>query len=287
MSWNKSSNYGASNHSGKQKRKNKFVFVFALSCFLLGVIALSIYTLLSRSPIESASNEHTQKTKLISEATPSKVSEKISEQPSQTAEEIAQEKAMSEKLAVIKRRQQKLKEIRERDTRPEKLPPYHIFSHVSENKIAMLLAIEPGTMILVPPRFDERFEKDFIQSCKEPIVIKDDDSDYVKRLKQDMKDCKIELCARMQAGEKLGDILTESYRELQKLGRVRDEVLRMARREMRDNARSEADVITTIEAANKLLESRGVAPMKDSTILQKSFTRIAERNAAKAAATQD
>lgn len=287
MSWNKSTNFSASNQNTKKKRPNKVVVFVVLSCFLFGVIAFAFYLMLSHRQMEASSIEKRQTTKLISEVRPAKVSEKISEPTPLTAEEAAQEKAKSEKLAVIKRRQQKLKEIREKDARPEKLPPYHIFSHSSENKIAMLLAIEPGTMILVPPRFDERFEKDFIQSCKEPIVIKDDDSDYVKRLKQDMKDCKIELCARMQAGEKLGDILTESYRELQKLGRVRDEVLRMARREMRDNARSEADVITTIEAANKLLESRGVAPMKDSTILQKSFTRIAERNAAKAAATQE
>lgn len=224
-------------------------------------------------------------TKQIAEVKPQIVTQavevaeqKVADEPVLTPEEEKRAKEKAERIAVIKRRQMKLSASVGNDTRPA--APYAIFNHPSENRIAELLTIEPGTPILLPPHFSERFEEDFKESCKEPIVVSADDSEYEQQLKRDMIDCKIELCNRMAEGEKLGDILSDAHRELRKLGEIKSEISRTMRNEIRANARTQEEVDDYIAAANKMLEAKGIAPIQGNPVLRRSLQRAALRNAA-------
>lgn len=157
-------------------------------------------------------------------------------------------------------------------------PAYAIFDSQSENEIACLLMTEPGTQFFGTPRYGEKFEKDFMKSCERPIVISQDDSDYVKELKRLMIDTKIDLRNRMADGESLGKIISDTREELQRLGVIKRDLQFTIREMVRKDATSEADVDNIIESANKILADKGIAPLKMTPILKRSLVRIALRN---------
>lgn len=224
------------------------------------------------SPVQDAKHDFR-----IAEVKPQIATNEVAEEVVElTPEEKEMAERQAKRAAVIRRRQEKLRKAME-NMRPA--DPYAIFNHPSENRIAGLLTLEPGTPVLLPPRFTDRFEADFRESCKEPIIVREDDPEDVKRLKYDMIACKIELSNRMAAGEKLGDILSEAHNELRKLGEIKTEIEQMTRREIRANAMSENDVASYIEAANKMLEAKGITPMRDNPVLRRSLQRAALRNA--------
>lgn len=155
-----------------------------------------------------------------------------------------------------------------------KRPPHAIFAHRSENAIAALLRIEPGKMVVAQARYDDKFKQDFMKSCEEVIVVNEDDSDYVKSLKRDMIQTKIELRQRMADGEDLGQILSESRRELQKLGQFKNQVERLTKQNIKEGAASEQDAEDLIAAANKMLADKGIAPLKSSALIRKSLLNM-------------
>lgn len=152
--------------------------------------------------------------------------------------------------------------------------PCEIFNYHSENLISLLMNTEPGTVFFGPGNYQEGFVRNFEKSCQEPIIVFNTDSDEVKRLKRDMIDVKIELKERMRQGESLTDIISSTRNELQKLGQVKLNLQRMLKSEVKTNAKSAADVDTFIEAADRILEEKGIAPLKDNPILRHNLMRI-------------
>lgn len=154
-----------------------------------------------------------------------------------------------------------------------KRPKYAIFGTRPENEIACLISATPGASLVGMPRYSEKFKADFLKSCETPIIVSKDDDEYTANLKREMNKVKIELRQRMADGEDLGDILTETRRELQHLAAVKREVEREMRKVIKDTAVTEEDVDTCIEAANKLLESKGVAPVRMNPLLRSALKR--------------
>ena len=154
-----------------------------------------------------------------------------------------------------------------------KRPKYAIFDTRPENEIAGLISATPGASLVGMPRYSEKFKADFLKSCETPIIVSKDDDEYTANLKREMNKVKIELRQRMADGEDLGDILTETRRELQNLAAVKREVEREMRKVIKDTAVTEEDVDTCIEAANKLLESKGVAPVRMNPLLRSALKR--------------
>lgn len=144
---------------------------------------------------------------------------------------------------------------------PVKPGKYRIFENRADNEIAFVLSTEPGTMIFGRSSFGEGFTKRFLKSIVNPIVIKDTDSDYEKALKRAVIDAKIELKARYDAGEDIGKVMDDSRSELQKLGRYKEELRRMAQKSILKEGATEADVDDTLKAVNKMLAEKGIAPM--------------------------
>ena len=137
---------------------------------------------------------------------------------------------------------------------------YEIFAHPSENVIAGLLSIQPGQGLVGTPRYNGRITKDFLESLKEPIVIKESDSEEDKELKRAVREAKIELKAAYDRGEDIEKILLDERRELQKLGNYKRELQAMTLQSMRD-AQTPEEMDDAISAANKMLEAKGIAPL--------------------------
>ena len=157
-------------------------------------------------------------------------------------------------------------------------PAYAIFKHESENKIAALITMEPGRPVFGTQIYNEKFVDDFMKSCESPIVIEDSDDEYARRLKQDMIETKIELRERMREGENICDIMSDTRKELQRLGMVKKNIERMMVDELKTSAKDAYDVDDLVDAANALLEAQGIAPLKLNPVLKRSIMRTIESN---------
>lgn len=152
-------------------------------------------------------------------------------------------------------------------------PKCAIFETHAENEIAFLMTLEPGASLFGTRRYSEKFKQEFLKSCETPIIVTKDDDEYTAQLKRDMIATKIELRNRMADGEDLGEILTETRNELRRLGEVKRMVAQEMRSVIKETATSEADIDASIAAANKMLEDKGVAPIKVSPVMRMALIR--------------
>ena len=156
-------------------------------------------------------------------------------------------------------------------TRPK--PKYAIFNHKCENLIAAYLTLRPGDGMIGTPILGERFRKEFLKSLETPIVVTEDDSPEDAQLKRDMIATKIDLKARMDAGEDICKIINDTHREVQDLSRYKT----MLQKEIRDAAKNPEmtmqDVDDLVEAANKMLEAKGIAPIALGPISRRLIQR--------------
>ena len=164
----------------------------------------------------------------------------------------------------------KWQQVRRPRTEPvnieRKTPKYKIFEHRSENEIACLLTLEPGKGLIGSPNY-RGMKEDFLKSCEKPIIIEADDDEYTKNLKQMMISAKIELRNRMNDGEDFDQIMRDSRTEMQKLATYRNQLKAELFRMFREGT-ADADAGDMLEAANKLLESKGIAPLKMGPLLR-------------------
>ena len=157
--------------------------------------------------------------------------------------------------------------------RTEAPPEYAIFNHRSENEIACLLTITPGTTLVGTPIYGPRFTEDFLKSCEEPIVITEDDTPEQAELKKLMIDTKIDLRQRMSEGEDLGQILLDTRAEYQRLAAYKQSLQQELNELKKDNSLSMEDIDDFVEAANRMLEEKGIAPIKLSPISRRMLMR--------------
>ena len=152
-------------------------------------------------------------------------------------------------------------------------PKYAIFKHRSENEIAALLTMTPGESLVGTPVYTKRFTEDFLKSLETPIIATDEDSEEDAELKRAMVQTKIELKARIDAGEDLGQILLDTRREYQDLARYKM-MLQSEISELKKNPDATIqDVEDFVTAANRLLEQKGIAPIKLSPISKRMLLR--------------
>lgn len=148
-------------------------------------------------------------------------------------------------------------------------PKYAVFKYPAENIIAGILAIEPGAMVVGNARdYRGKFIENFNKSLYEPIVINDDDSEYVKEIKESVVAAKQELKAAMDRGEDIEEIIKESRNELQRLATYKQDIRREMLRYLNREATSIEDAESMFEAANKMLEAKGIAPLEDTPLVR-------------------
>ena len=154
-----------------------------------------------------------------------------------------------------------------------KKPSYAIFNHKCENLIASYLTLKPGEGMIGSPVLGERFRQQFLKSLEEPIIVTKDDSPEDAQLKRDMIATKIELKARMDEGEDICKILSDTHKEVQDLARYKSMLQKEVREAAKNPDMTMEDVDDLVEAANKMLEEKGIAPMKLGPISRRLIQR--------------
>lgn len=150
-----------------------------------------------------------------------------------------------------------------------------IFAHKSENAIANLMYTVPGTPTFGRTNFTG-YQEDFLQSCEEPIIIEDGDDDFTKQLKSDVREMKIVLKDRIDDGENLDEILTEAREELKKLAAVRKNIESLVRKEASTEGVTEEDLEDLRQAANMMLEAKGIPPLRANKIIDFHLRKLQE-----------
>lgn len=188
------------------------------------------------------------------------------------------------------------------DNRPPWMSPYHrivdygpiqtnkisasqipfeerVFEEGVDQQIAGMLLVEPGTGFLGDCNgLYDGFDKDFLESLKVPIIVRQDDPEEVKAIKRAVIEVKADLKARMDAGENLQKIMEDNWREMKELGLYRqelDEQLDQICAE--DDSITEQDLDDYVAAANKMLTERGCAEMRTPLFLKEKVRMRAER----------
>ena len=131
----------------------------------------------------------------------------------------------------------------------------------AENMIAMLAALPAGRMVVGSPQFDEAFIEDLRRSFGTPLKVAEGDSGETAHLKKVVEKIKGDLKASMDRGEDVAATLSDTFKELQKLGVYRFVLDReLAKLEQTDGV-SDEDMDDFVKAANIMLEEKGLEPI--------------------------
>lgn len=144
---------------------------------------------------------------------------------------------------------------------------YGIFKHSAENTIAELLTIKSGEVLIGEPDYQGSFAESLKRSLEETIEIEETDTPEQKELKQAVIEAKEELRKAMDRGEDVESIIINSRRECQDLARAKQMMMADVYDYVDKEAVTVDDIEIYVEAANKLLESKGIAPIERSTLV--------------------
>jgi len=148
---------------------------------------------------------------------------------------------------------------------------YHIFDHACDNEIACYLSIKPGDALVGPVRYTGRFKEKFLESLKTPIIVTQDDTPEQAQLKRDVIAAKLELKDALDRGEDIEQIMLDTRQELQDLARYKMELRKQFNELRRSEGATEEDIDMLLEACNKMLESKGIEPMKFGPITRRKL----------------
>ena len=155
---------------------------------------------------------------------------------------------------------------------------YHIFDHASDNEIACYLSMKPGDALVGPARYTGRFKERFLESLKTPIIVTEDDTPEQAQLKRDVIAARLQLKDALDRGEDIEQIMIDTRQELQDLARYKMELRKQFNELRRVEGTTEEDMDTLLEACNKMLESKGIAPMKFGPITRRKLMSEMENN---------
>jgi len=155
----------------------------------------------------------------------------------------------------------------------EAKPKYAIFDHDSENTIAAYLTITPGQTLVGSPTYGKKFTDDFLKSLVEPIIVTKDDDPETAALKRAVNETKIELKTRHDAGEDIGKILEQTHEELRQLSQYKMQIEDVLKETICSGDLTEAEFDLAIEAANKMLDEKGIAPMEFGPVSRRILLR--------------
>ena len=143
------------------------------------------------------------------------------------------------------------------------------FRHEAERSIAHLLLAEPGEGMLGDGEsLYANFNEEFRESLKDEIVFDDEDTPSQRELKAAMIDIRKELVERMDRGEDLAKVMVETRRQLQELALYKDELAAQVEKLKKDGTLTKQDRLDLLEAANQMLEDRGIKPFLIPSSLQ-------------------
>ena len=161
----------------------------------------------------------------------------------------------------------------------------HEFKHPVENEIAALIMAQPGEPLVGEPDYDA-LKRDFVNALIDKIEMDEEDSELDKELKQNVEDLKKDLAERVKNGEDIVEIFKEARRELRMSADYKQNLNDVVLEQLYDPDISDEDLATTMQAANKMLEDKGIEPISETRFLKvrKRMLRAQARRDAEAAA---
>lgn len=259
--------------------KKRGMWQHGLLAGILVVVLGGIAVWMMHSPSEGEARDDVKKSIRIKKVTPSKAKPKTqkTEADAKTDKSVQVAEATTQQPATnAAPRKLKLweKGIRVPKTKPA--PPKR-FKYDAEEDIAFFLETEPGEAIFGEIPFDQRFIAQLKESFKEPVEIKPDDSEELKQLKQAIQETKDDLQKRMEAGEDIAKLFTDSRHQLMELGNYRRDLINdmMELAKTSDTTRQELDVY--VQAVNAMLEKKGAKPFKPTPMTYKMLELSAKK----------
>ena len=164
---------------------------------------------------------------------------------------------------------------------PHREAPPRRFKYNSEEFIASLLEMEPGTPVIGEFKFSKRFLEDLRKSFDEKIEILDSDDVRTRELKEAVSATKDDLRKRMEAGEDVSQILKESRKQLQELAAYKMDLMAELRNIRKSGEWTAEEYSKFVAAANKMLEDRGATPIKLPRVIVRQLRKQQEKDDSK------
>ena len=160
----------------------------------------------------------------------------------------------------------------------------HEFKHPVENEIAGLIMTQPGEPLVGEPDYSN-MKQDFVNALLDKIEIGEDDSELDRELKLNVEEMKKELAERVKNGKDIVEIFKEARRELRASAEYRNSLGELVQEQLYNPEISDEDLASTIKAANKMLEAKGIEPIGETRFLKvrNRMLRAQERRKAEAA----
>ena len=177
-----------------------------------------------------------------------------------------------------KPRKQTMAERGIRVAKPRKELRPRRFKYNAEEHIAFFLETEPGDVVFGEIPYGQKFVEDFKASLREPVAILPEDSEDVRQLKRSVQEMKEELKAKMDAGEDIAQIMRDARRQLVELGNYRTSLEDELKRIARGGEFNEEEFEKFVNAANKMLEEKGLSPIKPTRMMYKMLELKARRS---------
>ena len=254
---------------------------------LVIAVALGVFWFFSRSNSEAPTAKENKKPAKIAEVTPDLSAPAKAKEPAQEPPKPIDPNARPTKVGetlngYIKLPSGRLHRVRGVVTNSASASikgKYEIFDHPCENEIAGFLAMEPGQGLVGTPRYNGRFTRDFLESLKHPIVVSPDDSPEDAALKRAVTQAKIDLKDAYDRGEDIEQIMLDTRREMQDLARYKQELKQQLHEMVKGDAEmSTEEMERLVDAANQMLDAKGIAPMTFGPLTRRKIMLMREQN---------
>lgn len=150
--------------------------------------------------------------------------------------------------------------------------PYAIFEHKCNNEIACYLSIKPGDTLVGTRQYTGRFKDEFLKSIETPIIVTQDDSPEVAQLKRDVIAARLQLKDALDRGEDIEQIMIDTREQLQDMMRIKNSMQHLFSEQVKQ-CETEQDVDDLIEASNKMLAEKGIAPLTCNKLTKMNILR--------------
>lgn len=142
-----------------------------------------------------------------------------------------------------------------------------------EDEISALIDMEPGDVVVGDMEYGDAFIIDFNNSLTNKIVVSKDDDPYSRHLKEGVIAAKQDLYDAMCRGENIAEIMTATRREMRSLfeykSMLEEEILNISS----SSEYTDDDIDDFVKAANRMLENKGIAPIKMPRMLLNKFKK--------------
>ena len=160
----------------------------------------------------------------------------------------------------------KLRKVSIEDRKPRF--KYAIFDHSTDNELAAILTLRPGQSLIGGPIRRKDYKAEFLKSIETPVVVHKDDPEDVQEVKRAVIDARLLIKEAIDRGEDPAEIIKDAYEEAQKLALYKDDIRREVMNMAKDGDYTDQEVDDLIEAANKMLESKGIEPMNLGPVMK-------------------